>query len=45
MDEVRGQFYAVFGNSYQHMCTIPRLTHTWETGELIDELAPKKMLF
>ena len=30
MDEVTGQFYAVFGNSYQHMCTIPRLTHTWE---------------
>ena len=24
MDEVTGQFYAVFGNSYQHMCTIPR---------------------
>ena len=28
MDEVTGQFYAVFGNSYQCMCTIPRLTHT-----------------
>ena len=26
MDEVTGQFYA--GNSYQCMCTIPRLTHT-----------------
>ena len=26
MDEVTGQFYAVFGNNYQHMCTIPRLT-------------------
>ena len=25
MDEVTGQFYAVFGNSYQCMCTIPRL--------------------
>ena len=30
MDEVTGQFYAVFGNSYQRMCTIPRLTHTWK---------------
>ena len=39
MDEITGQFYAVFGNSYQCMCTIPRLTHTWETGQLIDELA------
>ena len=32
MDEVTGQFYAVFGNSYQCMCTIPRLLHTWEPG-------------
>ena len=32
MDEIMGQFYAVFGNSYQCMCTIPRLTHTWETN-------------
>ena len=30
MDEVTSQFYAVFGNSYQCMCTIPRLTHTLE---------------
>ena len=30
MDEITGQFCAVFGNSYQRMCTIPRLTHTWE---------------
>ena len=28
MHEVTGQFYAVFGNSYQCMCFIPRLTHT-----------------
>ena len=28
MDEVTGQFYAIYGNSYQHMCTIPRLFHT-----------------
>ena len=32
IDEATGQFYAVFGNSYQCMCIIPRLTHTWETG-------------
>ena len=45
MDEVTGKFYAVFGNSYQHMCTIPRLTHTWETGQLIDELAATRCAF
>ena len=28
MDEVTGQFYAVFGNSCLCICTIPRLTHT-----------------
>ena len=42
MDEVTGQFYAVFGNSYKCMCTIPRLTHTWQTGQLIDELPVTK---
>ena len=45
MDEVTGQFYAVFGNSYQCMCTIPRLTHTWEPGQLIDELAATRHAF
>ena len=45
MDEVTGQFYAVFGNSYQHMCTIPRLLHTWEPGQLIDELAATRCAF
>ena len=44
-DEVTGQFYIVFGNSYQHMCTISRLTHTWETGQLIDELAATRRAF
>ena len=39
MDEVKGQFYAIYGNSYQCMCTIPRLFHTWEPGQLIDKLA------
>ena len=45
MDEVIGQFYAVFGNSYQHMCAIPRLLHTWEPGQLIDELASTRHTF
>ena len=45
MDEVTCQFYAVFGNSYQCMCTIPRLLHTWEPGQLIDELAATRCTF
>ena len=45
MNEVTGQFYTVFGNSYQHMCTIPRLFHTWEPGQLIDELAATRCTF
>ena len=45
MDEVTGQFYAVFGNTYQCMCTIPRLFHTWEPGQLIDELAATRCAF
>ena len=45
MDEVTGQFYAVFGNSYQCMCTIPRLLHTWEPSQLIDELAATRCTF
>ena len=45
MDEVTGQLYAVFGNSYQRMCTIPRLAHTWEPGQLIDELAATRRAF
>ena len=27
------------------MCTIPRLTHTWETGQLTDELAATRCTF
>ena len=45
MDEVTGQFYAIYGNSYQCMCTIPRLLHTWEPGQLIDELAATRCAF
>ena len=39
MDETSGQFYAVYGNTYQHMSTKPMLEQTWGTGELIDQLA------
>ena len=45
MYEVTGQFYAIYGNSYQCMCTIPRLLHTWEPGQLIDELAATRCTF
>ena len=45
MDEVTGQFYAIYGNNYQCMCTIPRLFHTWEPGQLIDELAATRCTF
>ena len=30
MDETSGQFYAVYGNTYQHMSTKPMLEQTWE---------------
>ena len=39
MDEMSGQFYAVYGNTYQRMSTKPMLDQTWGTGELIDQLA------
>ena len=39
MDETSGQFYAVYGNTYQCMSTKPMLEQTWGTGELIDQLA------
>ena len=45
MDKVTGQFYAVYRNSYQHMCTIPRLLHTWEPGQLMDETAATRCTF
>ena len=43
MDEMSGQFYAVYGNSYQRMSTKPMLQ--WATGELIDELAAMRQAF
>ena len=39
MDEMSGQFYAVYGNTYQCMSTKHMLEQTWGTGELIDQLA------
>ena len=45
MDEITGQFYSVFGNSYQCMCTIPRLLHTQEPSQLIDKLAATRHAF
>ena len=45
MDEMSGQFYAVYGNSYQRMSTKPMLQQAWATGELIDELAATRQAF
>ena len=45
MDEMSGQFYAVYGNSYQRMSTKPMLQQAWTTGELIDELAATRQAF
>ena len=38
MDEMSGQFYTVYGNSYQQMSMKPMLKQDWATGELIDQL-------
>ena len=45
MDEMSGQFYAVYGNSYQRLSTKPMLQQAWATGDLIDELAPTRQAF
>ena len=45
MDEMSGQFYAVYSNSYQRMSTKPMLQWAWATGELIDELAATRQAF
>ena len=45
MDEISGQFYAVYGNSYQWMSTKPMLQQAWATGELIDKLAMTRQAF
>ena len=45
MDEMSGQFYAVYGNAYQCMSTKPMLEQTWGTGELIDQLVATQQAF
>ena len=45
MDEMSGQFYTVYGNSYQRMSTKPMLKQTWATGELINQLAVMRQAF
>ena len=45
IDEMSGQFYAVYGNSYQRMSTKPMLQQAWATGDLIDELAATRQAF
>ena len=45
MDEMSGQFYAVYGNTYQRMSTKPMLEHSWGTGELIDQLTATQQAF
>ena len=45
MDETSGQFYAVYGNSYQWMSTKLMLKQTWDAEELIDQLATKRQAF
>ena len=45
MDEMSGQFNAVYGNKYQRMSTKPMLEQSWGTGELIDQLAVTQQAF
>ena len=45
MDEMPGQFYAVYGNSYQWMSMKPMLKQAWATRELIDQLAPMRQAY
>ena len=45
MDKMLGQFYTVYGNSYQQMSMKPMLQQAWETGELIDQLAAMRQAF
>ena len=45
MDKMSGQFYAVYGNTYQCMSTKPMLEQTWRTEELIDQLTVMQQAF
>ena len=43
--KMSGQFYAVYGDSYQRMSMKPMLQQAWETGELINQLAATRQAF
>ena len=45
MDEMSGQFCAVYSSSYQRMSTKPMLKQAWATRELIDQLAMTRQAF
>ena len=45
MDETSGQFYAIYGNTYQKLSTKPMLKEKWGQGELIDQLAATRQAF
>ena len=45
MDEMSGQFYAVYSNSYQRMSTKLMLKQAWAARELIDQLAATRQAF
>ena len=45
MDDMSGQFYAIYGNTYQCMSTKPMLEQSWGTGELINQLAVTQQAF
>ena len=45
MDEETGQFYAVYGNTYQRMCTKSRILDYWTPGGLLDKLAEMRYTF
>ena len=45
MDEITGQFYAIYGNGYREMFTLPRLLQPWGQGELLEELAETRHQF
>ena len=45
VDEMSGQFYAVYGNSYQRMSMKPMVKQAWATGELINQLVAMRQAF
>ena len=45
MDEMSGQFYTVYGNSYQQMSMKPMLKQAWATRELINQLTTMRQAF